>query len=171
MLTNAIQTVSHYVAAWFERAEQGFPHGKSAMTLICAGQQGLAWRSVLWTADTEGTLWYSYRDVTQRRVLPAAGSWSAWQQATGAPRTPTQLSSCVIDNRDGGLRLQFALANGVVYSTAPAVHERRLGSLEQPAQRAEDLAAVRLSIHDERGAEAGDGRIGLGRRLRRRDIH
>lgn len=34
------------------------------------------------------------------------------------PRTPTQLSSCVIDNRDGGLGLQFALANGVVYWTA-----------------------------------------------------
>lgn len=117
MLTNAIQTVSHYVAAWFERAESGFPSGKNAMTLVCAGQQGWAWKSVLWSVDTEGTLWYSYLDVTQRKVLPA-GSWSTWQQAANsAPRSPAQLSSCIIPNSDGGLGIQFALVNGVVYWT------------------------------------------------------
>ena len=117
MLTNAIQTVAHYVAAWFERAEKGFPSGKNAMTLVCAGQQGLAWRGVLWSVDTEGTLWYSYLDVTQRGVLPV-GAWSAWQQAaSSAPRSPTQLSSCIIPNSDGGIGTQFALANGVAYWT------------------------------------------------------
>ena len=80
MLTNAIQTVAHYVAAWFERAEKGFPSGKNAMTLVCAGQQGLAWRGVLWSVDTEGSalVLVSRRDpegsATCRRLVRVAAS-------------------------------------------------------------------------------------------------